>query len=149
MSDRVAVELREESNYRFTASFPGSPIPPATLDEAPPLGGAAGPNPSRLIGAAVGHCLASSLLFCAQKARVPLEKVEVDVSVGLGRNERGRLRVVDVEVQLRPTLAPSVDPTALDRCKELFEDFCVVTESVRHGVPVRVGFPGPGSPPRA
>lgn len=55
----------------------------------------------------------------------------------LVRNERGRLRIGEIRV----TLAPEVNPEQqerMGRCLELFEDFCIVTESVRHGFPVTV-----------
>ena len=33
---------------------------------------------------------------------------------------------------------PGADASRFDRCKALYEDFCIVTESVRHGIPVNV-----------
>jgi hypothetical protein len=58
------------------------------------------------------------------------------------RNERGRLRIGAIRV----TLAPEVDLEQrgrMGRCLELFEDFCIVTESVRHGFPVSVNVETP------
>ena len=48
-----------------------------------------------------------------------------------------RLRIgrLDVTIQLSESAA---DVRHLDRCLAQFEDFCVVTESVRHGIPVGV-----------
>jgi hypothetical protein len=55
----------------------------------------------------------------------------------LVRNERGRMRIGRFDVTIR--LAESAaDVAHLDRCMAQFEDFCVVTESVRHGIPVGV-----------
>ncbi len=42
-------------------------MPRLVTDEPAPLGGAAGPNPSRLLGAAVANCLAASLPFAMRK----------------------------------------------------------------------------------
>jgi hypothetical protein len=58
-----------------------------------------------------------------------------DVDVELVRNERNRLRIGKVDVTLRPELA---DSSASAACLEAFEDFCVVTQSVREGIDVRV-----------
>jgi uncharacterized OsmC-like protein len=59
---KVHIELTE--NQRFVATFPDLPgVAAITVDEAPPLGRAAGPNPAALLAAAVGNCLAASLLF--------------------------------------------------------------------------------------
>jgi hypothetical protein len=53
------------------------------------------------------------------------------------RDERGRLRVGAVDVQIQPETAPA-DAGRIGRCLELFEDYCVVTQSVRTGLPVTV-----------
>ena len=53
------------------------------------------------------------------------------------RTERGRFRITGIDVELDPEFAQG-DEASLDRCERLFEDFCIVTESVRHGIPVNV-----------
>ena len=55
----------------------------------------------------------------------------------LVRNERGRLRIGALRVRLAPTVADA-DRPRLARCFELFEDYCVVTDSVRDGVDIAV-----------
>lgn len=83
MGSTFDIELRLEEGYRFTVDF-GDGIPTLLVDEPPPLGEGAGPNPSRLLAAAVA------------------------------------------------------DAGRLDRCLDLFEDFCIVTQSVRNGFDVEV-----------
>ncbi|MGE0040720.1 MAG: OsmC family protein [Vicinamibacterales bacterium] len=132
------VRLSLEGNYRFTASFPEVRVAPnITLDEGAPLGEGHGPNPAALLGAAVGHCLASSLLFCLRKARGDAGALDVEVEVRVARNDAGRFRIAGISVLLDPAIAEE-DQARLDRCESLFEDFCIVTESVRQGVPVEV-----------
>jgi hypothetical protein len=65
------------------------------------------------------------------------DAVEADAVAHVIRNDSGRMRVGNVEVTLNLTLAEG-DPSAAQRCLPLFEDFCIVTESVRHGFPVDV-----------
>jgi organic hydroperoxide reductase OsmC/OhrA len=55
----------------------------------------------------------------------------------LVRNERGRLRIGAIRVKLAPDVAPE-QRDRVSRCLGLFEDFCIVTESVRQGVRVDV-----------
>ena len=89
-----------------------------------------------MLAAAIGSCLCASLAFCLNRADIPLAGLTAKVHADLVRNEQKRLRVGGVRVELHPALATTVgDP---QRCLERFEDFCVVTESVRHGVPVDV-----------
>jgi len=53
------------------------------------------------------------------------------------RNPQGRLRIGGIEVKIQPEVAPE-HRERMGRCLELFEDFCVVTQSVRYGIDVKV-----------
>jgi uncharacterized OsmC-like protein len=134
---KFAVSLELERDYRFHADFGQAGVSPMVLDEPPPLGGGAGPNPARLLAVAVANCLASSLLFCLRKARIDVTGMTVDAVGTMTRNEAGRLRVTGIEVTLTPAVA-AADLPRLGRCLELFEDYCPVTGAVRQGVDVNV-----------
>jgi len=132
---RVTMSRRE--GFAFSAGFDDDAWPAVLVDEPAPLGQGAGPNPTRLLGAAVGTCLSASLLFCLGKARVDVGAFESVVEGTVARADDGRLRITE----LRVTLAPSVrdaDRERMQRCLSLFEDFCTVTASVRKGIPVHV-----------
>ncbi len=63
--------------------------------------------------------------------------IKAEVTGRLERNERGRYRIDGLEVAIEM----SDDASAIqhfDRCAEQFEDFCIVTESIRKGIPVKV-----------
>lgn len=128
--------LERVQNFEFQVQF-GDDLAPLTVDEPEPLGGGKGPNASRLLGAAVGNCLSASLLFCLEKARIPLEGMRTEVTGHLERNERGRWRVVKLDVHITLNI-PHEDPQRVGRCLGVFEDYCVVTASVRKGIPVSV-----------
>jgi uncharacterized OsmC-like protein len=137
---RVHLELTRD--YQFVATFPDLPaVSVITLDEGPPLGDGTGPNPAALLAAAVGNCLAASLLFCLRKSRVGIDRIAADVSATITRNEAGRFRIRDLDVSLSPAVSTE-DLNRLLRCDDLFEDFCIVTQSVRHGIPVNVTVNG-------
>ena len=124
--------------YRFTATFPDVPAAvPMTLDEAPPLGTGAGPTPAGLLAAAIGGCLSASLTLCLNKAHLEPDAVNANVTARMGRNASGRLRIEAIDVELTPCLTGG-DEARFDRCKSLYEEFCIVTESVRRGIPVNV-----------
>lgn len=143
--EEFTLELRLQDNYTQIVDFGLDGVAPLVTDEPPPLGTQRGPNPARLLGSAVGSCLGASLMFCLRKARVEVTDLRVSVSGTLARNERGRLRISALRVRLAPTVA-GADRPRLGRCLELFEDFCVVTESVREGVEVQVEVEPGGSP---
>lgn len=130
------IAIEQVKDYQFRVRFDKEHYPPLLLDEPPPLGADVAPNPARILAAAIGDCLAASLLFCLRRAKVEVEGIAAEVSVGLVRNENKRLRIGAVEVKLHPTVKG--DPEAYKGCLEAFEDFCVVTQSVRDGIDVRV-----------
>lgn len=131
------VTLTQEENYRFRVSFDNPDVPPLITDENAPLGGDAGPNPSRLLATAVANCLAASLIFALRKFRNEPAPVQAFVDVGMARNAANRLRVghmaVDIQIGQR-----AAEVEMLERVLAQFEDFCVVTQSVRAGFPVSV-----------
>jgi uncharacterized OsmC-like protein len=135
--EQFSLTLSRLHGYEFETRFDWPEVPPIKLDEPAPLGGGAGPNASRLVGAAVGNCLSASLLFCLEKGKQRVNRIETAVTGTMMRNPRGRLRIGKLDVRI--TLEVQADrPERVSRCFELFEDYCVVTASVRRGIPVSV-----------
>lgn len=132
-----SVELTLQQNYRFSAEFGQPGVPELVCDEPKPLGDGAGPNAARVLAAAVGDCLSASYLFCMRRARIDVQSLRTTVSGTFTRNAAGRLRIGSLRVQLEPVLAAG-SPERIARCLELFEDFCVVTQSVREGIDIDV-----------
>lgn len=133
-----SLTLEWAQGYEFVADFHQAGVAPLVMDEPPPLGDGRGPSAARVLAAAVGNCLAASALSCLRKARVEVRGLHAEVRGRLVRNEQGRLRVGRIEVTIRPEVVPS-DHDGMARCLELFEDFCVVTQSVRAGLDVKMG----------
>ena len=142
------VAITHAADYEFVAEF--TDVPQAgrlRFDEPEPLGGNRAPNAAAVLGAAVGDCLATSLAFCLKKARIDLHGLTAQVTTTVTRNEKGRFRISGIDVELSPSVADG-DRARLDRCEQLFEDFCIVTESVRQGIPVTVAVKQPETAPR-
>lgn len=139
MSDEKAFELtlEQESDYEFRVRFEGTSLPELVTDEPPPLGGDAGPNPARLLATAVANCLAASLLFALRKFKNDPGRITARARATMGRNEQRRWRVERVAVELHLS-DPSAALEHLDRILEQFEEFCIVTQSVREGVDIDV-----------
>ncbi|NJD34390.1 MAG: OsmC family protein [Betaproteobacteria bacterium] len=138
MSDtqQFSFTLEQQEDFAFLIRF-DQDIPPLLADEPPPLGHDAGPNPSRLLAASIGNCLSASLLFALRKFKNNPGPITTVVTAHMERNEAKRLRVgrVDVVIQFD---SPADAMEHLDRVLDQFEDFCVVTQSVRSGFPVNV-----------
>jgi uncharacterized OsmC-like protein len=131
------VTLRLAHDYEFVAEFNDVPdAAPVTFDEPVPLGDGHAPSAAAMLGAAVGNCLSASLAFCLRKAHIEVAGLTTHVTTHVVRNEKGRFRISGIDVELEPSLGRINEP--IGRCEDLFEDFCTVTASVRHGIPVKV-----------
>lgn len=135
-ASEFTLHLEQVEGFHFRVRFDKPQHAMLDLDEPPPLGRDAAPNAARILAAAIGNCLSASLVFCMRRKGKELADVEADVKVEIVRNEQGRLRVGNVAVTLAPGLP--LDDATLAECRPLFEDFCLVTESVRRGIPVSV-----------
>lgn len=133
---RVTVSLEMLENYQFRVTFDEA-FEQLLMDEPEPLGEDEGPNATRVLSAAVGNCLSASLLFCLRKSKIEPEGVMTDVTTSLVRNDRGRLRIGETEVEILLDVDEE-DEDRLERCLGVFEDYCVVTQSVRDGLDVAV-----------
>jgi len=131
------IDLQWNRGYAFEVRYDQPEGLTLTVDEPTPLGDDHGPNPSRLLATAVAHCLASSLLFCLGKSRVEVRDIRARVCGETARNEAGRLRIGGLKVTLEVD-APEEEVKRILRCSDLFEDFCVVSASVRAGIPIEV-----------
>lgn len=141
MSDtqRISLTLEQEDDYAFRIRFDETGIADLMTDEPPPLGQGEGPNPTRLLLSAVANCLSASLLFALRKFKNTPGKLVTHATAELVRNEQGRLRVGHIHADIR-LAEPGAAHASLERILAQFENFCVVTESVRHGVEVSVSI---------
>ncbi len=131
----LTMELQQGMQFQVDFGRPG--VPPLLMDEPEPVGQDEGPNATRLLAAAVGNCLSASALFCFRKARVTVDGMRTEVRTKLVRNESGRVRVGAIEVEICPEVS-SEDWPRLRRCIDVFQDFCIVSQSVKQGIDISV-----------
>jgi organic hydroperoxide reductase OsmC/OhrA len=132
------LELEQQEGFEFKVRFDWPDVPELLLDEPEPLGRRKGPNAARLVAAAVANCLSASLVFCLRsKFRQNPGPVRAMATGRLERNERGRYRIAAIDVVLSLSEKFGELPHQ-ERCLDQFEDFCVVTQSIRAGIPVNV-----------
>ena len=137
MSEKlISVTLTQQQDYRFEIRF-GDAIPLLITDEPAPLGTGLGPSPVQLLCAAVGNCLSDSLLFALRKFKQAPEPLRCDVQAQVGRNDEGRMRVLQMQANLHLGVSAS-NLEHLDRVLSQFESYCTVTQSVGQGIPILV-----------
>ncbi len=135
--ERFTITLDQERDYEFRVKFDKEQFEGVMMDNAPPLGRDRGPNASRFLAAAVGNCLCASLVFCARKIRLDMQGLHCSVTLQYARNEKGRLRIGKIDVEIEPQFDRGQHDKA-ERCLGLFEDYCSVTQSIRNGIPISV-----------
>ena len=137
MSDAtpIRVTLEQEDDYAFRIHFEDTALDSLLGDEASPLGKDRGPNPARLLLASIANCLVASLLFAMRKQRNQPGKLRAEITAIPLRNAEGRWRIPQAFVELQ---LPEGNEhyQNLDRVLEQFEQFCIVTQSVRQGIDV-------------
>jgi uncharacterized OsmC-like protein len=129
--------LTRGEGFQFDVSFDGEKMANLLLDEPAPLGEDEGPNAARVLGAAVGNCLSASLLFCLRRARVNVEGMQTRVRGRITRNDEGRFRIEGISAHIVTEIPPE-DQDRVSRCLDVFEDFCIVSGSVREGIEIDV-----------
>ncbi len=134
---QFSIELEQLEGYEFNVKFDLDTIDDLLVDEPPPVGRGEGPNPSRMLAVAAANCLSASLLFCVTKNAPPKGSLSTRATCTLIRNPQGRLRVGEIQVQLKVN-GELESAARMKRCLALFEDFCVVTASLREGFPIGV-----------
>lgn len=134
---RFTIRMEHLQDYEFKVKFDWEQAAEVLMDEPPPLGGKAGPNAARMLAAAAANCLSASLLYCVSKEEVPAGSVQTEATVRLVRNEQKRLRIGGMEVRLQVG-GVLTESARMKRCLDLFEDFCVVSASLRAGIPIAV-----------
>jgi len=132
------IELELIDKLQFNVKFDLPDASDLVMDEPPIFGGdGLGPNASRAIVAGVSNCLSESLTFCLRKTRADLKGMKTIAQGTIGREE-GLLRLQKLDVKLYPKFGTEEDLDKLERCKGLFEKYCIVTDSIHRGLPVNI-----------
>ena len=138
MSEKtIETKLLLIDGYKFDVNFDVDYLPNLVADEPKPIGEGSGPNAPRLLAAAVGQCMSSSLIYCLNKARIPIVSLETTVKTNLFKNEKEQTRIRSIDVQINLEVNEEYK-TRLQRCLTIFEDYCTVTQSIRSGIQVNV-----------
>ncbi|MFW6196745.1 MAG: OsmC family protein [Thermoplasmatota archaeon] len=133
----IKVEMENLEGYKFKVKFDKESMGEIITDETKEVGGEGeGPNPSRLLAASTLNCLMASLIFCLKKKKVELSSLEGEVTGKIERVDK-RLRVTEFDVKIDPGIDEE-DKEKLKKCIDIFENYCVVTQSIKNGIDVNV-----------
>jgi uncharacterized OsmC-like protein len=133
----IVTSLRRIKGHKFKVEFDDPHCPKLIVDEPEPLGTGEGPNPVRLLSAAVGECISSSLVYCLDKARIRVEDLETRIRMELVKEDNRYWRIEGIRAEVLLRVAEG-DRKKIPRCLERFEEYCTVTQGLRLGTAVDV-----------
>lgn len=136
-SSSIRVVLEQDGGYAFRIAFDGTALDPLLTDESPPLGEGRGPSPAALLLASVVNCLGASLLFALRKFKNHPGPIRAEITAQKQRNAEGRWRIPRAQVVIHLSDKAAAFES-LQRVLDQFEQFCLVTQSVREGIIVDV-----------
>ena len=131
------VSMERKEGFQFSVDFGLDGVDNLLMDETDPVGDGKGPDASNILAAAMGNCLTASLLFCLEKGRAEVGDVRTEAKGVMRRNEEGRWRIVEFIVDIYPEIDEKFE-SQFKRCLDVFEDYCIVSQSVRQGIPTKV-----------
>ncbi|MFW9772808.1 MAG: OsmC family protein [Candidatus Thorarchaeota archaeon] len=146
---KVGIQLYEsESQMIFKCDLGDMKVKDCYIDEEHPEEvDMVGPNPTRLLALGILGCLSASFIFCLKKRKFEVDDFEAEAEVTVTRNEKNFWRVKYIDVNIIPKIT---DPDSLKRAKQclkatkdgvsFFEQYCIVTQSVRSGIEVNVNL---------
>lgn len=125
--------------FKFSSqAYEGDVLHGATVltDEPDPIGSNAGPSTPAMLAMAVGHCLTASLIETLRHAGIHTISSRTEAVSVVSPNEDGNPRIKEIRVEIVPVL-PKASGN-IQRCIDVFENYCTVCQSIRPAVPVHV-----------
>ena len=121
---KASVRKFKDFDIDEPASFHGTDLGPSAVEYL-------------LIG--IGGCLGTTFIYCLQKNNIELETFEVVVDGKVSHTgPKMRLRLENVDVDLKFTPKEASSDVEINRCMEEFTKYCIVTNSIANGLPIKV-----------
>ena len=140
MPTRVKATLLE--NIAFKVKI--KDFPEFIMDEPESFhGDDRGPSSAEFLLVAIAGCQGVSFQFCLQKFRIEVEEMTVTVESKMKHvfheeYEREILNIIHINVIIDVKLKNPEDEEDLLECFGVYQKYCVVTTSIRRGIPVDV-----------
>lgn len=140
MSDEIKthLKLKWESDLIFKMDMGKVKTGNFLIDDTNLGADKVGPNPSRLLASAVMGCMSASLLYCMGKRDQSFEGFEAEGEIITFKNEKNLWRVKEINIKMTPKTNDEAVIKRLKQCEKMFEEYCVITQSVREGITVNL-----------
>lgn len=99
-----------------------------------------GPSPVKLLALSVLSCLLASFEFCLEKKNLELSDLEGKAEIIIARDKKNFWRVKKIDIDILPKIDNPEMRKRVDQCKRLFEQYCIISESLRKGIEINVNL---------
>jgi len=113
-------------------------FPPLELDMPVEFGGKSRfPCPDDLFFSAIGGCLLTTFLYFNERLKLNLRGLQVSVNGTVGSIGPEGYRVTGIEAVIHVEVDEE-EKLKAEKCAELTKDYCHLTRSLEHGIPIKV-----------
>ena len=136
----MKVSLSYSENMHFTASV--RHFNNIHVDESEAFhGDDLAPSPIEYVLIGTGGCIASTFVYCMQKNKVLIEKLEVDVEGTLKHSDpKDSLKLIKITVELLVTLKEGESSEKIDICHKMLLDYCPIFTAINSGIPLNINI---------
>lgn len=99
-----------------------------------------GPSPVKLLALSVLACLSACFEFCLQKKGFTLSDLDGIAEVTFTRKDKEIWRIKKIDIELLPKIDNPEMHKSVAQCKRLFEQYCIISESLRKGMEINVNL---------
>ncbi|NVM02590.1 MAG: OsmC family protein [Candidatus Helarchaeota archaeon] len=129
--------LRWTSNLGFTANV--KQFQELVVDEPQQFhGDDRGPSSLEYLCVGIGGCMGTSLVYCLKRFKATFSELQVDAAAEIHHvppNRMLRVTALHVDFHITPDPATQDNIDNINECYEHFAKYCVVTQSVKQGIP--------------
>jgi uncharacterized OsmC-like protein len=138
---KTKVSLKQEENMLFKCDLGQNIMQNIYIDERERKEtDKIGHSPAKLLALSVLGCLAASFEFCLTKRNFSLKGLDGTAEVTIARNKKGFWRVKKINIDLIPLVDDPTMRKRVDQCKKFFEQYCIISESLRKGFEINVNL---------
>jgi organic hydroperoxide reductase OsmC/OhrA len=134
---RFTISFEHMQDRKLTIQFGWTEGPDVALDDSASPESQREPHATLLLAVALGNCFAMSLASCLRELQVEPHGIETTVRGRLVRRDRESAQINQLDVQMRLGVSDDL-ASRLERCLKLDDEYRMIRESVRAGIPIHV-----------
>ncbi|MHA1273308.1 MAG: OsmC family protein [Promethearchaeota archaeon] len=134
----MQIKIEYSENLHFIASARG--FSNIHIDEPKSFHGTnLGPSSVEYLLIGIGGCIGSTFIYCFRKNKIEIENFSIIVDGQLKHiGPKNRLRLINVDVFIDFKPKPGQEKEKIELCKKIYEEHCIVSNSIKAGLPINV-----------